>query len=91
MVQNTVQMQRLIDDLLAYARVGRSEVPLGHVALDSVLAAVIDNLSADIEESEARVDVGTMPQVVGDSTALVQLFQNLMATRSNSAAKCPLA
>ncbi len=78
MVQNTLQMQRLIEDLLAYARVGRSEVPLRYVALDSVLTTAIDNLGAIIEESEARVDVGPMPCVLGDCTALVQLFQNLI-------------
>jgi len=78
MVQNTVQMQRLIDDLLAYARVGRSEVPLRQVALDSVLTTVIDNLSTVTEEGNARVDVSPMPEVLGDYTALVQLFQNLI-------------
>ncbi len=78
MVQNTVQMQRLIEDLLAYARVGRSEVPLRRVSLDSVLATVLSNLSAVIEEGKARVDVGPMPEVLGDTTALVQLFQNLI-------------
>lgn len=78
MVQNASQMQRLIEDLLAYARVGRSEVPLRHVAMDSVLTTAIDNLSTIIEENEARVDAGPMPYVLGDSTALVQLFQNLI-------------
>jgi light-regulated signal transduction histidine kinase (bacteriophytochrome) len=78
MVQNTVQMQRLIDDLLAYARIGRSEVPLRQVPLDLVLNAVIDNLSTVTEEGGARVDVGPMPEVLGDYTALVQLFQNLI-------------
>ncbi len=78
LVQNTVQMQRLIEDLLAYARVGRSEIPLRHVPLDSVLATVINHLSTVIEESEVRLDAGPMPVVLGDHTALVQLFQNLV-------------
>lgn len=78
MVQNTVQMQRLIEDLLAYARVGRSEVPLQRVDLNAVFDTVIDHLSAVIEEGGARVDITPMPNVLGDSTALVQLFQNLI-------------
>jgi light-regulated signal transduction histidine kinase (bacteriophytochrome) len=77
-VQNAIQMQRLIEDLLAYARVGRSEVSLRPVALDTVFATVIDHLSTVIEESEARIDVSPMPEVLGDYTALVQLFQNLI-------------
>jgi light-regulated signal transduction histidine kinase (bacteriophytochrome) len=78
MVQNTIQMQRLIEDLLAYARIGRSAVPLRPVPLSSVLATVIDHLSTVIEESKARIDVSPMPEVLGDNTALVQLFQNLI-------------
>ena len=78
MVQNTVQMQRLIEDLLAYARVGRSEVPLRRVALDEVLTVAINNLSTIIAESGASIEVDWMPEVLGDSTALVQLFQNLI-------------
>lgn len=78
MVQNTMQMQRLIEDLLAYARIGRSEIPLRRVALDAVFTTVIDHLSTVIEEGRARVDIGPMPDVLGDRTALVQLFQNLL-------------
>ncbi|PON15390.1 hypothetical protein C2W62_24060 [Candidatus Entotheonella serta] len=78
MVQNTMQMQRLIEDLLAYARIGRSEIPLRRVALDAVFTTVIDHLSTVIEEGRARVDIGPMPDVLGDCTALVQLFQNLL-------------
>jgi signal transduction histidine kinase len=89
MAQNTMQMQRLIDDLLAYARVGRSGVPLRQVALSSVLTTVIANLSAAIEESEARIDIGLMPDVLGDSTALVQLFQNLVGNAMKFCGKEP--
>jgi signal transduction histidine kinase len=88
MVQNTVQMQRLIEDLLAYARVGRSEVPLRHVALESVLTTVIDNLSTVIEEGKARIDVGPLPEVLGDRTALVQLFQNLLGNALKFHGEC---
>jgi light-regulated signal transduction histidine kinase (bacteriophytochrome) len=48
------------------------------VSLSSVLATVIDHLSTVIEESKARIEVSPMPEVLGDNTALVQLFQNLI-------------
>jgi light-regulated signal transduction histidine kinase (bacteriophytochrome) len=90
MVQNTVQMQRLIEDLLAYARVGRSAVPLRQVPLSSVLTTVIDHLSTVIEESKACIDVGPMPEVLGDPTALVQLFQNLIGNALKFRGEKPL-
>ena len=78
MVRDAVQMQRLIEDLLAYASVGRSATPLKPVSLNWVLETVAANLSAVIEESEGRIDVGPLPEVLGHHTALAQLFQNLV-------------
>ena len=78
MVRDTVQMQRLIDDLLTYACVGRSATQLRPVPLDLVLDTVVASLSAVIEENRGRVDVGPMPEVLGHRTALAQLFQNLI-------------
>ncbi|MDH3598390.1 MAG: ATP-binding protein [Candidatus Tectomicrobia bacterium] len=77
-VQNADQMHRLVEALLAYTRVGRSETPLKPVALSGVMQVVMANLEPIIEESRALVSVGAMPEVLGDETVLIQLFQNLV-------------
>ena len=77
-VQNTDQMHRLVESLLTYARVGRSETPLKPIDLASVLSIVMRNLEAIIEDSQAQLKISDMPCVLGDETALVQLFQNLI-------------
>jgi PAS domain S-box-containing protein len=72
-----MRMQGLIDDLLAYARVGRTgervRVDSGN-ALDAALA----NLKASIEESGAAITRDPLPQVNANELELMQLFQNLI-------------
>jgi signal transduction histidine kinase len=78
-IHNTQLMNQLIEALLDYTRVGRSETPLKPVELSQVLTTVLTNLDMVIVENQAQVTVGVMPRVLGDETALAQLFQNLIA------------
>lgn len=73
------RMQALIEDLLAYSRVGTEGRVF--VEMDSAEAAqeAIQALSLAIEESGGTVRVGPLPRVVGDRSQLVQLFQNLLS------------
>jgi two-component system, sensor histidine kinase and response regulator len=72
------RMNRLIEDILEYSRVGRSLKPLQPVDMQSVLAQATANLEGSIREHAAKIEIGPMPTVAGDSTQLVQLFQNLI-------------
>lgn len=73
------RLQRLIDGLLEYARLGMSEKPGERVAMQSLLAAVIAGMRAMIEGSHALVSVGPLPEVAGIPSRLEQLMQNLLA------------
>lgn len=74
------QMNQLIIDLLAYARLGRGGMPrLRAIALDSFLAEVITNLTPQIVEAQAQIHVAeALPIVLGDNTLLKQIFTNLL-------------
>jgi light-regulated signal transduction histidine kinase (bacteriophytochrome) len=72
------RMSRLIEDLLNYSRVARSEVPLQPVDMDVVLAEAVANLEAAIRESKARVESERLPRVAGVRAQLLQLLQNLV-------------
>lgn len=73
------RMKRLIDDLLAYSRLGSRPTTPGDVSMDAVVADAIHNLQLAIAESEARIDVPPLPNLYGDRLRLVQLFQNLLS------------
>jgi light-regulated signal transduction histidine kinase (bacteriophytochrome) len=77
-LDGTRRMQRLIDGLLAYGRIGRQETAFDPVALDAVLRGVVEDLDARVEEIQATIIVDDLPEVAADRTQLEQLFQNLL-------------
>jgi signal transduction histidine kinase len=77
-VDGAKRMQRLIHDLLAYARVSSQAKPLKPTDSSAVLATVVRQLQGVIEKNGANVVFGTMPVVNADETQLGQVFQNLI-------------
>ena len=77
-VDGAKRMQELIQDLLAFSRVGRVGQEIGAVDLDDCLKRALRSLSTALEESDARVEAGPLPTVTGDATLLTQVFQNLL-------------
>jgi PAS domain S-box-containing protein len=78
-VDGVNRMQRLIDDLLAYSRVGTSEYRLEPVDLAALVDDTLGGMRATVGESGAIVTKDGLPTVVGDPGQLRQLFQNLIA------------
>ena len=72
-----VRMQSLVTDLLSLSRVNRSEHRIQNVELGEVMHAVIDDLQAQIQSAEGRVEVGPMMSIEGNPVQLQQLLQNL--------------
>jgi signal transduction histidine kinase len=77
-VDGAKRMQVLINDLLAFSRVGRSGRELELVDLNEVLAEAKSALSGLLSETGARVDGAELPTVRGERTLLVSLIQNLI-------------
>src|SRR5205085_382552 len=78
-VDGALRMQELINDLLAYSRVGSRALDVQRVATGEVVDRVISDLTAAIEEVGATVTREELPTVQADPTQLQQLFQNLIA------------
>lgn len=72
-------MSRLLDALLEYAEIGRSQQPLEAVGLAEVVDAATANLQRRIQQTGAVIDADGLPTVLGDRFGLVQLLQNLLA------------
>ncbi|WP_336246634.1 ATP-binding protein [Gloeobacter morelensis] len=71
-------MQTLINDLLAYSRVGTRTERLGRIDADAALDHALTNLKPTIEKSGATVSRAALPKVIADATQLAQVFQNLV-------------
>jgi signal transduction histidine kinase len=78
-IQNAARrMQRLIDDLLAFARVSSRGQQFASVDLGEVAEEVLADLEARVIELDARVEVGELPVIEADRTQMRQLLQNLV-------------
>jgi PAS domain S-box-containing protein len=77
-VDGANRMQGLINDLLAYSRVGTRVKGLKPTDCAGVLDQALANLKAAIEKSGAVVTHDPLPTVMADNSQLVQLFQNLI-------------
>jgi two-component system, chemotaxis family, sensor kinase Cph1 len=77
-VDGANRMQTLINDLLAYSRVGTRGKPLAPIDMAPLFEAARANMRVAIEESGAKVSSEALPTVMGDTTQLMQLLQNLI-------------
>jgi len=77
-VDGAARMKQLIEDLLAYSRVGTRGRDFRPMSLDAALKRALANLRAALEESSAAVTSDPLPEVVADESQIVQLLQNLI-------------
>ena len=78
-VQASAQMDRLIDDLLRYARLGSQAIRRRPVPLADVLAGVVETMAARVTETGAQIVLpADRPLIDGDATLLSQIFANLI-------------
>jgi PAS domain S-box-containing protein len=89
------RMSALIRDLLSFSRISTQRELNALVSLNEVVQTVITDLELVIQETEATVTVGSLPQIQGDVTQLGQLFQNLLSNalkfRRSDSAGVPIA
>ena len=76
--EGALRMQTLIQDLLAFSRIGRNGAALGHVDCGAVMEEVLLSLGPAMEETGALVTHTALPVVWADRSQMVQVFQNLI-------------
>jgi PAS domain S-box-containing protein len=77
-VDGATRMQTLIQDLLAYSRVGTKGRDFESTDCEGLLDRVLGDLKVAIKESGAVVTHDPLPTVTADGTQLGQLLQNLI-------------
>jgi PAS domain S-box-containing protein len=75
----STQMGALIDGLLAFSRLGRSELGKRPVSLDDLVRSIMAELEPDVRGRQIEWNVGELPTVLGDRTMLRLVLANLIA------------
>ncbi|GAB4296521.1 MAG: hypothetical protein Fur0025_34140 [Oscillatoriaceae cyanobacterium] len=77
-LDGTVRMQQLIEDLLAYSRVGRATQEWEPTNCEVLLKAVLGRMEHAIAQSHVTITYDSLPTVMADPVNLGQVFQNLL-------------
>ena len=85
------RMGTLIDDLLAFSRMGRSEIAAMNVDLGALLRQVIHDFEPETQGREIHWHIAELPVVVGDFAMLRVVLGNLISNALKFTQKCPCA
>ncbi len=72
------KMGRLIDDLLAFSRLGRKEIQFNDVNMNELTNEVLLEFNKSFRHN-AKISVGKLPEVLGDYNLLSQVMVNLIS------------
>lgn len=78
-VDGAQRMQRLINDLLAFSRIGRLTAGFTDIDLNAVMADVASQLDASREYVHGEITWDDLPVIEGEEPLLANLFTNLVA------------
>jgi PAS domain S-box-containing protein len=78
-VDGAMRLQKLINELLAYSRVGTQGAAFDRVEIEPLLDEVLAALRPQIDASRGNVTHDPMPEVWCDPTQIGQVFQNLIS------------
>ncbi|MFI7247334.1 sensor histidine kinase [Micromonospora chalcea] len=78
-VDGAQRMQRLINDLLAFSRIGRLTTGFTEVDLNKVMGDVAGQTEAAVQYADAELTWGEMPTIRGEEPLLTNLLVNLVS------------
>lgn len=77
--RETKRMGKLIDDLLSFSRMGRREMHVQQVDMQSLVDSVFDELLRQRDRSCIDLQVAALPPIRGDSALMRQVWINLLS------------
>ncbi|BAY45419.1 multi-sensor signal transduction histidine kinase [Scytonema sp. HK-05] len=79
-ILSALRLEDLIQDLLAYSHLSRSELSLKAIDLTQLMSDIINEIKPEIEEKKAEIQIQSpLPQVIGHRPTLVQVITNLLS------------
>jgi PAS domain S-box-containing protein len=76
---NGKRMGALIDDLLAFSRLGRLPVVTQEINVEHLVREVVEEAVNGYGEAAPRIEIGRLPPALGDRGLLRQVWVNLMS------------
>ena len=77
---NTVRMDKLIDDILGFLRLGRQELTAEPINMAQLAQEVANELLAALPAGrKAKIDIASLPPASGDPAMIRQVFVNLLS------------
>jgi signal transduction histidine kinase len=76
---NGKKMSQLIDDLLAFSRLGRKELKKNEIDVNELVAEIVEEVNIHEWNPNTKVSVGNLLPVTGDKSLLKQAFFNLLS------------
>jgi signal transduction histidine kinase len=76
---NTRQMGQLVDDLLAFSRLGRLGLTKQAVDPGKIVRLCLAEMKAEQEGRQLEIDIGELPSCLADPTLLKQVWMNLLS------------
>jgi PAS domain S-box-containing protein len=75
---NTRQMGQLVDDLLAFSRLGRTPLAVHPIRLDTVVRDALEDLGAAADGRTVDIEVAALAPCRADPALMKQVFVNLL-------------
>jgi len=88
---NTLKMGQLIDDILAFSRVGRLGISMAEVNMDGMAREVFEELRPAAAGHEISVEIAPLPAACGDLAMLRQVWVNLLGNAIKFTGRKPVA
>lgn len=84
---NTRRMGLLIEDILAFSRVGRKDIEIFNINMEGLAREVCNELISSAGKRTVRIEIKAMPPALGDRSMIRQVFANLISNALKFTAK----
>ena len=88
-LRNTVKMTELIDQLLAFSRLGRKALTIKKIDMNDLVQTVIDENPQERQKVQFKID--NLPSAMGDYILIKQVWTNLISNAVKYSGKKPMS
>ena len=78
-MSNSKSMGQLIDDLLAFSRLGRKQITVTKINMNALVKSVREELSVEDVENKTEFNVSLLPPALADQSLIKQVWLNLIS------------